>query len=112
MKSIAELFEFNEKHSIQGSIVVEKEMPKNVWGQIDINGKIDVNKNLTKKQKDQTVHHERQHLKQIRTGVLHFDMNNYYYRPKPMQFFVIPNSKIDTRDRMLPWEASIPKYKK
>ncbi len=51
MKSIAELFDFNEKHSIQGSIVVEKQMPKNVWGQIDINGKIEINKNLTEKQK-------------------------------------------------------------
>ena len=50
MKSIAELFDFNEKHSIPGSIVVEKQMPKNVWGQIDINGKIDINKKLTKKQ--------------------------------------------------------------
>ena len=44
MKSIAELFDFNEKHSIPGSIVVEKQMPKNVWGQIDINGKIEINK--------------------------------------------------------------------
>jgi hypothetical protein len=112
MKSIAELFDFNEKHSIPGSIVVEKNLPKNVWGQIDINGKIDINKKLTKKQKAQAVHHERQHLKQIRTGVLHFDMNNYYYRPKPMKYFVIPNSKIDTRSRTLPWEASIKKYKK
>ena len=48
MKSIAELFDFNEKHSIPGSIVVEKQMPKNVWGQIDINGKIEINKKLEK----------------------------------------------------------------
>ena len=112
MKSIAELFDFNEKHSIPGSIVVEKQMPKNVWGQIDINGKIEINKKLNKRQKAEAVHHERQHLKQIRTGDLHFDMNNYYYKPTPMKYFVIPNSKIDTRSRTLPWEASIKKMKK
>ena len=112
MKDISELFNFNKEHSIQGSTVVEKKMPKNVWAQIDVNGKIDLNKNLNKKQKKEAVHHERQHLKQIRTGVLHFDMNNYYYRPKPNKYFVIPNSKIDPRSRKLPWEASIKKYKK
>ena len=112
MKKISELFNFNKEHSIPGSIVVEKKMPKNVWAQIDINGKIDLNKNLTKEQKKEAVYHERQHLKQIRTGVLHFDMNNYYYRPKPNKYFVIPNSKIDPRSRKLPWEASIKKYKK
>ena len=112
MKPIAKLFGFNEKHSIRNSVVVEKNLPKNVWGQIDINGKIDINKKLTKKQKAQAVHHERQHLKQIRTGVLHFDMNNYYYRPKPMKYFVIPNSMINTKSRTLPWEASIKKMKK
>ena len=112
MKKISELFNFNKEHSIQGSIVVEKKMPKNVWAQIDINGKIDLNKNLNKQQKREAINHERQHLKQIRTGVLHFDMNNYYYKPKPNKYFVIPNSKIDPRSRKLPWEASIKKYKK
>ncbi len=112
MKSLSELFGFNEKHSIQGSVVIEKKMPKNVWAQIDINGKIDLNKNLNKQQKKEAINHERQHLKQIRTGVLHFDMNNYYYKPKPNKYFVIPNSKIDPRSRKLPWEASIKKYKK
>jgi hypothetical protein len=112
MKDISELFNFNKEHSIQGSTVVEKKMPKNVWAQIDINGKIDLNKNLNKKQKKEAVNHERQHLKQIRTGVLRFDMNNYYYKPKPNKYFVIPNSKIDPKSRKLPWEASIKKYKK
>ena len=112
MKSLSELFGFNEKHSIQGSVVIEKKMPKNVWAQVDINGKIDLNKNLNKQQKKEAINHERQHLKQIRTGVLHFDMNNYYYKPKPNKYFVIPNSKIDPRSRKLPWEASIKKYKK
>jgi len=41
MKKISELFNFNKEHSIPRSIVVEKKMPKNVWAQIDINGKID-----------------------------------------------------------------------
>ena len=57
MKKISELFNFNKEHSIPGSIVVEKKMPKNVWAQIDINGKIDLNKNLNKQQKREAINH-------------------------------------------------------
>ena len=44
MKHISELFNFNKEYSIPGSTVVEKKMPKNVWAQIHVNGKIDLNK--------------------------------------------------------------------
>lgn len=110
MKTIPELLGFNAKHSERKSMVFEKELPKGVWGMIDMNGVIEINKNLNKKQKAEAVKHERMHLQQIKDGVLKFDSNNYYYKPnKSGPTKIIPNEKIDTRSRKLPWEASVEK---
>ena len=112
MKSIAQLLGLSEKHSKPSSVVFEKNLPKNVLGEIDMNGVITIDGRMTEKQKAKTVAHERGHLKQIRTGVLHFDTNNYYYKKTGRKPLVIPNSQIDPRRRDLPWEASLKRKKK
>tara|TARA_Y100000361_G_scaffold117951_1_gene109195 strand:- start:42 stop:395 length:354 start_codon:yes stop_codon:yes gene_type:complete len=113
MKTIAQLLGLSEKYSKPSSVVFEKNLPKNVLGEIDMNGVITIDGRMTEKQKASTVAHERGHLKQIRTGVLRFDTNNYYYKPKLSgKTIVIPNSQIDPRRRDLPWEASLKRKKK
>ena len=108
MKTIPELLGFNAEHSEQRSIVFEKKLPKNVWGTIDINGVIEINKNLSARQKAKAVMHERLHLQQIRDGVLKFDANKYEFKPKNSNKMIkIPMRLIDTRRRDLPWEVSV-----
>ena len=108
MKTIPELLGFNAEHSEQRSIVFEKKLPKNVWGTIDMNGVIEINKNLSARQKAKAVMHERLHLQQIRDGVLKFDANKYEFKPKNSNKMIkIPMRLIDTRRRDLPWEVSV-----
>ena len=113
MKTIAQLLGLSEKYSKPSSVVLEKNLPPGVMGEIDGNGTITIDGRLSEKQKAKTVAHERGHLKQIRTGVLRFDTNNYYYKPKLSgKTIVIPNSQIDPRRRDLAWEASLKRKKK
>ena len=108
MKTIPEVLGFNAEHSEQRSIVFEKKLPKNVWGTIDMNGVIEINKNLSARQKAKAVMHERLHLQQIRDGVLKFDRNKYEFKPKNSNKMIkIPMRLIDTRRRDLPWEVSV-----
>ena len=108
MKTIPEVLEYNGKHSEQRSVVFEKKMPSNVWGMIDMNGVIEINKNLSARQKAKAVMHERLHLQQIRDGVLKFDRNNYQFKPKHSNKMIkVPTKSIDTRNRNLPWEVSV-----
>ena len=108
MKTIPELLGFNAEHSEQKSIVFETKMPKNIWGMVDINGVININRDLSARQKAKAVMHERLHLQQIRDGVLEFNKNNYKYKPKGSnKMITIPTRLIDTKRRDLPWEASV-----
>jgi len=108
MKTIPEVLGFNAEHSEQKSIVFEKKLPKNVWGTIDMNGVIEINKNLNSRQKAKAVMHERLHLQQIRDGVLKFNRNNYEFKPKNSNRMIkVPTKLIDTRRRDLPWEKSV-----
>ena len=108
MKTIPEVLGFNAEHSEQKSIVFETKMPKNVWGMVDMNGVININKNLSARQKAKAVMHERLHLQQIRDGVLEFNKNNYKYKPEGSnKMITIPTRLIDTKRRDLPWEASV-----
>mgnify|MGYP003111789595 FL=1 len=108
MKTIPEVLGFNAEHSEQRSIVFEKKLPKNVWGMIDMNGVIEINKDLSARQKAKAVMHERLHLQQIRDGVLKFDRNNYEFKPKHSNKMIkVPTKLIDTRRRDLPWEVSV-----
>ena len=108
MKTIPELLGFNAEHSEQKSIVFETKMPKNIWGMVDMNGVININRDLSARQKAKAVMHERLHLQQIRDGVLEFNKNNYKYKPKGSnKMITIPTRLIDTKRRDLPWEASV-----
>jgi hypothetical protein len=108
MKTIPEVLGFNAEHSEQKSIVFEKKLPKNVWGTIDMNGVIEIDKNLNSRQKAKAVMHERLHLQQIRDGVLKFNRNNYEFKPKNSNKMIkVPTKLIDTRRRDLPWEVSV-----
>ena len=108
MKTIPELLGFNAEHSEQKSIVFESKMPKNIWGMVDMNGVININRDLSARQKAKAVMHERLHLQQIRDGVLEFNKNNYKYKPKGSnKMITIPTRLIDTKRRDLPWEASV-----
>ena len=108
MKTIPELLGFNAEHSEQKSIVFETKMPKNIWGMVDMNGVININKDLSARQKAKAVMHERLHLQQIRDGVLSFNKNNYKYKPKGSnKMITIPTRLIYTKRRDLPWEASV-----
>ena len=108
MKTIPELLGFNAEHSERKSIVFETKMPKNIWGMVDMNGVININKDLSARQKAKAVMHERLHLQQIRDGVLEFNKNNYKYKPKGSnKMITIPTRLIDTKRRDLPWEASV-----
>ena len=108
MKTIPELLGFNAEHSERKSIVFETKMPKNIWGMVDMNGVININKDLSARQKAKAVMHERLHLQQIRDGVLSFNKNNYKYKPKGSnKMITIPTRLINTKRRDLPWEASV-----
>ena len=108
MKTIPELLGFNAEHSEQKSIVFETKMPKNIWGMVDMNGGININRDLSARQKAKAVMHERLHLQQIRDGVLSFNKNNYKYKPKGSnKMITIPTRLINTKRRDLPWEASV-----
>ena len=108
MKTIPELLGFNAEHSEQKSIVFETKMPKNIWGMVDMNGVININRDLSARQKAKAVMHERLHLQQIRDGVLEFNKNNYKYKPKGSnKMITIPTRLINTKRRDLPWEASV-----
>ncbi len=75
-----------------------------------MNGVITIDGRMTEKQKASTVAHERGHLKQIRTGVLRFDTNNYYYKPKLSYGFglkKITNNALINLEYAIPYTAPI-----
>ena len=70
LKNIYEVFGHNKQYSNGDRIVVEKKMSKNVLGQINPNGVIEINKDATPANKRRAVKHEQVHLDQIRLGLL------------------------------------------
>ncbi len=106
LKNKYEMFGYHKDYSNGDRLVVEKKLPKDVYGQINPNGVIEINKDISPKNKRRAVAHEQVHLDQMNKGLLRYDHNHYYYRKNmaaPIQ--VIPVSKIDTHDRSLPWES-------
>ena len=85
---------------------LKKKLPKEVYGQINPNGVIEINKNISPKNKNRAVAHEQVHLDQMNKGLLKYDSQNYYYRRNSASpIHVIPASEINTHDRGLPWES-------
>jgi len=105
LRNINEVFGFSKEYSTGDYKVVEKNLGKNTLGTINPNGVIEIEQNMSKALKRKAVKHELDHLRQMKSGELRFDHNNYYYKPDPFsQIQVIPNSQINTHDRDLPWE--------
>lgn len=111
LDSIYEVFGFDQEYSSGDKLVKMLPLGDKTGGQISPNGIIEVNSRLDQKGKDFVVKHETEHLKQIQSGKLRFDHNNFYYKPSPKSpVKVIPSSQINTLDRTLPWETAN-KYK-
>ena len=109
--NVPSLFGINEELSTYSVPVFEVSMPNNLWGAANIDRTIHINKKLNKKQKQNAVEHEMEHIKQFRNGTVSYDIKNIYYKPKPgVQMQVIPRNKIIEGHTGLPWEKSI--YKK
>ena len=105
LRNINEVFGFSKEYSTGDYKVVEKNLGKNTLGTINPNGVIEIEQNMSKALKRKAVKHELDHLRQMKSGELRFDHNNYYYRPTPYApIQVIPSSKINPHDRNLPWE--------
>ena len=105
LKNKYEMFGYHKDYSNGDRLVVEKKLPKDVYGQINPNGVIEINKDISPRNKKRAVAHEQVHLDQMNKGLLKYDSQNYYYRKdsaSPIQ--VIPASQINTHDRDLPWE--------
>ena len=84
--------------------------PKKVWGYIDENKTIHVNKDITPKQMARTIAHEQVHKKQMNEGRLEFSSLTYKWRPKRGgKQYVIPTKFINTKSRKLPWEVEAEK---
>ena len=105
LKTLGQVLDFSDKYSTGDYIVKEKKLGKYTLGEINPNGVIDIEKDMSPALKRKAVKHEVDHLYQMRRGEMRFDHNNYYYRESitsPIQR--IPSSKINTYDRTLPWE--------
>ena len=105
LRNIYEVFGHNAEFSNGDRIVNEVPLSKNVLGQINPDGVIEINKNASPQDKRRAVKHETVYLEQIKKGILRYDHNNYYYRRTPTSpIQVIPVEEINTFDRSLPWE--------
>ncbi|NQY57178.1 MAG: hypothetical protein HRT86_11975 [Ilumatobacteraceae bacterium] len=105
LKTLGQVLDFSDKYSTGDYIVKEKKLGKYTLGEINPNGVIDIEKDMSPALKRKAVKHEVDHLYQMKRGEMRFDHNNYYYKPTPYSpIQVIPSSKIDPHDRNLPWE--------
>lgn len=105
LKTLGQVLDFSDKYSTGDYIVKEKKLGKHTLGEINPNGVIDIEKDMSPTLKRKAVKHELDHLKQMKKGEMRFDHNNYYYKPTPYSpIQVIPVSQINPHDRNLPWE--------
>ena len=109
LKSVNKLLGLHETSNKLDNVIKEVDMPDpRIFGYIDENKTIFVNKDLRYKQKVKTIAHEKGHKKQMEEGRLKFDSNFYYWTPnKGGATFKMPTRSIDTRSRQPPWEYEI-----
>lgn len=106
--NISELLGINEEHSTPDIPVFEKSLPKDVWGVAKMDRTIEVNSKLNKKDIAKVVRHEKEHVIQMRKGLVSYDNKNVYYRKHPLkQFLIFPRNKIKTGSHSLPWEKDV-----
>ena len=109
MKTVNQVIGLHPSSNHNDNVIRYTSMPnKNIYGYIDQNKTIFLNKDLRYKDQVKTIKHEEGHKKQMLEGRLKFDSLFYYYKPKvdsPM--FKIPTKHVDPKKRDLPWEYEI-----
>ena len=101
--SISEMLGLNEEHSTPDTPVVEESMPKNVWGYASVDRVVHINDKLNKKDKAKAVEHEKEHVMQMRKGLVSYDHENVYYRTHPLkQFTAYPRDEMKEGAHNLP----------
>ena len=109
MKKVDQLLGLHERSNHLDRVIKEVSMPDpRIYGYIDENKTIFVNKDLSRKNKSLTIRHENGHKRQMEEGRLKFDSLKYEWKGKPHgKTFVYPTKSIDTRSRKLPWEVEV-----
>ena len=109
MKKVNQVLGLHESSNHLNRVIKEVSMPDpRIYGYIDENKTIFINKDLSRKNKSLTIRHENGHKRQMEEGRLKFDSLKYEWKNKPHgKTFVYPTKSIDTRSRILPWEKEV-----
>jgi hypothetical protein len=95
------------KLSIDNTPIYQIDTEEGVMGQANNNGSIVVDKNLSPKEQEDVVKHEKVHLDQMKRGDLEYDDTNVIWKGKKY-----PRSKMDEGSKKLPWEVEAYKANK
>ena len=95
------------KLSIDNTPIYQIDTEEGVMGQANNNGSIVVDKNLSPKEQEDVVKHEKVHLDQMKRGDLEYDDTNVIWKGKKY-----PRSKMDEGNKKLPWEVEAYKANK
>ena len=98
-------FKIKPPYPIDNTPIYRADMENDVLGRTNKNGAILVNNNLSGKDVDRVIKHEKVHVEQFQNGDLDYDDENFYWKGKKYS-----RSEIDEGDKKLPWER--PAYKK
>ena len=106
MKTVNEVLSLHPTSNQNDNVIRLTHMPtKQHWGYIDEKQTIFVNKDISPKQMQETIRHEKVHKKQMQEGRLKFNSNFYEWKGKKDKVTQkIPTKMIDTKRRDLPWE--------
>ena len=102
------------KYSVPGTPVVRESLPNDILGEVDMDGTIYINKNLTPGSHDfnQTLNHEMKHATEIKLGKLAYDDDSVTYNGEVFARETINGKdmiKVDGKwkeagDHDFPWE--------
>ena len=109
MKTVNQVLNLHPSSNHNDNVIRYVGMPnKNIYGYIDQDKTIFLNKDLRFKDQVKVIKHEKGHKKQMQEGKLKFDSNFYHWTPsKGGPTFKVPTRSLDTRSRQLPWEYEI-----
>ena len=98
LKPINKVLELHPE-SKPGKLIKYSDMPKDVAGYVDMNKTIHLNRNMSKSLENKALKHERVHIKQIESGKLAFDDNDYKFKNKMYKI-----KDLNMNSKSLPWE--------
>lgn len=109
MKTVNQVIGLHPSSNHNDNVIKYVGMPdKRIYGYIDENKTIFLNKDLRYKDQVKTIQHEKGHKKQMLEGRLKFDSLFYHFTPKGVSMTMkIPTKSIDVRQRSLPWEVEV-----